>query len=510
MIATTRGLAVLAAVAVVLVLALVLVGPRGASRVDRTLVPGFEPDQVSELVLLRPGEAPLKLEEMGSTWQWSDDRATAEPATIEALFAALRGATWHRRAARSAAGELRGELRTSGGPRGTVRIGIGGELAGSDQTWLAIDDHAFLVDGWVARALLPEPLALRLRQPLAGALSSRIVVTGPLRIERYRLVQPAPPAPLWLDPARVDALLAALAALEIVAMPPTPPSPPQLTIFYDGPPKGEVAHVGSCGDRVLVRTHAGTGCVEPGAWHSVVDARRALLAAPADIVDRRPLPFVPTELDVSGTPVTLGPQPRVGDSDGDPERIAELLAALSSPADVVPRPAGKPTSRITARDAAGAHVTLDLVGQTLVRDSEPLALRPSADAWKLITRPTSALRDPIRWREDASTLSALAVDGVTYTRGSVLGEWTRTPEAPFDPALVDALASALAVVRAPSTTEPTGRLPRRITVTFTPPAGRPSTHDLAIGAPTPDGCPARVDGTPVRLPLPLCTAAHAL
>lgn len=509
MIATTRGLVVLAALALVLVLALLLVGPRGASRVDRTLVPGFEPDQVRELVLVRPGHVPLKLEEMGSTWQWSDDRATAEPATIQALFTALRGATWHRRAARSVAGELRGELRTSGGPRGTAWIGIGAELAGSDQTWLVIEDRAFLVDSWVARALFPEPLALRMRQPLAGALNARTLVTGPLRIERYRLVQPAPPAPLWLDPARVDALLAALAALEIVAMPPTPPGPPQLTIFYDGPPTGEVAHVGSCGDRVLVRTHAGTGCVEAAAWESVVDARDALLAAPADILDRRPLPFAPSELAVFGTPITLGPQPRVGDADGDPELIGELLAALSSPADVVPRPAGKPTSRITARDAAGTQVTLDLVGKTIVRDSEPLALRPSADAWNIITRPGSALRDPILWREDASTLSSLTIDGVTYTRGAVLGEWTRTPEAPFDPALVDALASALAIVRAPADPS-TAPLPRRLRVTFTPPSGASSTHDLAIGAPTPEGCPARVDGTPVRLPLPLCTAAHAL
>ena len=37
-----------------------------------------------------------------------------------------------------------------------------------------------------------------------------------------------------------------------------------------------------------------------------------------------------------------------------------------------------------------------------------------------------------------------------------------------------------------------------------------ATHELSLGTPTQDGCPARIDGVAVRADLELCTAAHAL
>jgi hypothetical protein len=47
-------------------------------------------------------------------------------------------------------------------------------------------------------------------------------------------------------------------------------------------------------------------------------------------------------------------------------------------------------------------------------------------------------------------------------------------------------------------------------VTFAPPGGTTATHELAIAPPTAEGCAAVVDGAPVMLPLPLCTAAFAV
>jgi hypothetical protein len=173
------------------------------------------------------------------------------------------------------------------------------------------------------------------------------------------------------------------------------------------------------------------------------------------------------------------------------------------------RPATKPAATITAVDRAGTEVVLELFERAIARRGEAIAIEIAADAWKIITRPSTALRDPIRWREDATNLSAITLDNVTYKRGAVLGEWTREPAGKLDPMLVDALVETLATVRAPAGSAPKA-IAHRLRVTITPPAGAPITHAIELAAPTHDGCAARLDGKPVLLPLPLCTAAFAL
>src|SRR5262245_17910838 len=80
--------------------------------------------------------------------------------------------------------------------------------------------------------------------------------------------------------------------------------------------------------------------------------------------------------------------PRVGDAAADVTRVAELLAALAAPAEVVPRPAGPPIAHVTATDRVGAAIALDLFADRLLaRPGEPLALRPAPGAWSLLTRP---------------------------------------------------------------------------------------------------------------------------
>ena len=105
-----------------------------------------------------------------------------------------------------------------------------------------------------------------------------------------------------------------------------------------------------------------------------------------------------------------------------------------------------------------------------------------------------------------------------YDRGAVLGEWSRTPAGPVAkpfgraqvPA-VEALATAVAQVRAPAAALPPGFRPQhRITVTFAPPVGEPSEHVLELGPPRATGCMARIDGAGATAPLVLCTAAVAL
>jgi hypothetical protein len=520
-IATPRGLAILAAIALVLAL-LVAASPERSRPVDRSLAPQLDAAKVISIDVKLADERGVRLVREAASWVWDDDKGKAEPTVIDAMLDTVEVARWHRTGPRASAGTLRGRLEIAGGGHTTI-IELGREVPGAAQTWLVVGERrAVLVDSWIATALFPSPLALRLRRPLAGVALARTITIGGVTLEGAHLTNDARQLDAWIVPSYVARLVNALVDLEIIALPsgPPPASPPYY-LSFDGPMHEGVVEVGSCsGDRVLLHLTSGDGCVSRAAWQEVQDAIAPLLAGSPDLVDLRPLPITPTELVLAdGTKLALGSAPLLPTGDADPTRVDELVRALATQGERAPRPADSPTGTITARDAAGTDVVLELFAATklVARRGEAFAIRPSPDAWAVITRPSTSLRDPVRWREDATAISSITIGGTTYTRGTVLGEWTRTPagsagSAAVDPALVDALALALATVRAPDALRGSEAVPLPLTVevTFTPPAGAPTTHELALGAPGPDGCPARIDGARVVADLALCTAAHAL
>lgn len=517
MIASVRGLLVLCGLVLVLALALVLGGSVQPAAVDRSLVPGLDPANATELAFTRPGADEILLTKQGETWHWAKPAGIADPATVDGVLTALRGAHWHRKAAAGAAGDSRGEVRVTAGGK-TTALAVGAPLGGADQTWIVRGDSAYLVDDWVAKALLPEPLALRVRQPLAAAAAAKAIVvtglaaSGEIRIEGTRLVKPQS---VWLDPARVAAIRDAMVALEITTLPPVQSGGAptgDIGIALEGPDR-QVSRAGSCGaHRMLVHATEGDGCVEMTAWDALVAALRAL-DRPADkIADPHPLPFAPAKLVLAdGSVVEITGRPRLGDDDADPDRVRELVAALTTAGVTIPRPARPAKSRLVATDAVGTSVTLDMFdGGVVAREGEGVAIHVAEESWGVLMRPTSALRDPVLWREDETTIQSIVVDGVTFTRGQLIGEWTRTPSGKLDAAVVDALAEALGTVRAPAVAKAPRSTTRKVTVTFAPPSGAPVVHQLAIGPPTGEGCAATVDGAAVMLPLPLCTAAFAV
>lgn len=514
MIASTRGIIALAAIAVVLALCLVLGGSGQPAAVDRSLVPGFDPAKITELSFARAGVADVVLRKTGDVWRWVSPEGAADPVTVDGVLTALRGAHWHRKAAR----------RIAGGPRGKVRVVAAGSMTeleiaaaieGGDQTWVLRGDTAYLVDNWVATALLPEPLALRVRQPLAAAASAKAIASNALssidvRVEGMRLVKPRA---VWLDPARVDALVEAMTKVEIVALgPPTLDPAARGGITLEGPAR-QVTLAGTCsGTRLFVHATDGDGCVERAAWDAITTVLAKLNDPAAEIADPRPLPIVPATLVLGdGAVLEIAGRPRIGSEDADPDRVRDLVAALTAKGVFIPRPARKPSKTLVATDANGVSVTLEVFdGGLVARAGEDLAIHVMGDeAWRAIMRPSSAFRDPVLWREDETTVQSITVDGVTFDRGALIGEWTRSPAGEVDAALVDALAQALASLRAPSTTQAVAAT-RKIAVTFAPPSGKPTTHELAIAPPGPEGCAAKVDGASVLLPLPLCTAAFAI
>jgi hypothetical protein len=515
-IASLRGLAAVSVLALLLLALVVVARPTDAPQhaIDRTVIAPQRWHSVSRpdaVEITRPGRELAVENVAGARWQLRGSSLAAEPRTIATLVDTLAIARWHRRADPVTAEPLRGAVRLAAADAELV-VGIGREVPGSQQSWIVHDHRAYLVDTWVVAAIWPDELALRLRQPLAVAGGEHPITIGSLELVHHRMLRPHA---VWLDPALADELIGALMALEYVSLEDLVIGDPGLEIVVDA--SGErvsVRAVGTCpGDRVALDGQpAGPGCVERAAWQRIVAAASALERSPDAIADRRPVPLAPVKLVLAdGTLVEVAGRPRVGSGDADPGRVAELLAALAAPAEVVSVPRSRASGTLVATDREGTEVALDIHASGIVaRAGEPVMLRPTAERYAAITRPARMLVDAVLWREDESAIASVRIDGVTYTRGVVLGEWTPSPagQRTADPALVDALASALASVRAPSGPPPS-RIAHTVIVRFAPPAGAPSSHTLAIAAPQAGGCRARVDGAPVMIDLALCTAVHA-
>jgi hypothetical protein len=514
-IATLRGLAILGGIALALLALLVVLALRGPKHevVDRSLWPGFDSTKVTTISISH-GAPASALELVGNEWRIVDSTALAAPSTVDALFTALRGGRWHRAAPVTDARMPKHPH----GPRtvsiGAVSFSIGSAVQGTGQTWIVRSmpdrrDVALLVDDWIATALSPDPLELRVRQPLdcTGARQIEASISGQtIRIEHGRLAEPRS---LWLDDGFLAQLAAACAHVEIVALDGRPAGAPGLRINVDG---RTLTQTGTCHDtrQQYIEASVGSGCVAGAALDGLRDSLRSLLVSPQTAVDLQPLPIDPTRLTLADGTVLDIAKLLVGDVAADRDAVRDLVRASQTRGQSsIPRPAKQPRATIKAVDKAGTEVVLEIIDDAIGRAGEPALIRIDPRDLAIITRPASALRDATRWREDATTLSSFTLDGITYRRGAVLGEWAREPAGTVDAALVDALVETLATVRAPAAEPPRG-IRHRLSLTFTPPAGTPTKHTIELAPPTGDGCPGRIDATPVRLPLALCTAVVAL
>jgi len=328
----------------------------------------------------------------------------------------------------------------------------------------------YLIDAWVARALVPEPLALRVRVPFPDPASAHeLRLDGvTLRGTPRALVEPVQ---LVIATPLADALEQALGQLAVVALPRGPVAAKGARVQADGVSVG--AGDGACGaGQVAITGTYGPGCVEAGAWQAIAAAGEALRGGkPAELADPRPVPFEPTQL-VLPDKVTLEVKRRlrVGDHDADPSRVTELLAVLAAPAEVVALPAARPTGELVATAPDGAAHALDLYGNGIVaRRGEPVALRIGAGGYALLVRPSAALRDPTVWLEEPTTITAITIDGTTFTRGAVLGEWTRSGPGRDVSPLVEHLVEMLATLRGRGAAPAGGTKRHEVTLQIVPP-----------------------------------------
>lgn len=491
MIASRRGLAILGAIAAVLAIWVAVDLSSTPSPVNRALVPGFDPARVTTLAW-----PDVTATRTGDTWKQGS--IALDPDAISDVLRTLEAARWHRRASASSAGEVHRTLTV-----GRTQIGFGRALEGTDQVWLVVDGEALLVDGWVARALDRTPLDLRVRHPLASVprAESLSISTGLHTIELSGHPRRYANGPL-ADAVALRSLEDQLAELEIVAIPDK----------VDGARTGEV-HAdgvvleirGPCTghpELVAVTGTYGDGCIRADAWQAAAheaDVRFGEQRA----IDLRPVPVEPTTATLlDGTVIAFGPPPRAGDKDADRDRVGELLTALTHPSTRADS-AAPPLGTLAVVDKAGTHWDLQILPGNLVRrTADQIVLTVPPD---ILQRPGSAYVDPTRWSEDRFAVTQITLDGVTYARGAVIGEWTRTPKGPVAADKLEALAAALATVRAPTATR-TVNPTHTLTVTLAPPIGEAATHTLAVGP----RCLGTADGQPVRFEPQLCAAITAL
>ncbi|HEX7700094.1 MAG TPA: hypothetical protein VF403_05220, partial [Kofleriaceae bacterium] len=472
--ASLRGLVALAAITLALLIAS-MIGSRGAQRLDdHAVLANFDPARVQAITWsgAQPNAA-LGLARSGQGWKFTNDPTTPVIArSVEDVLSSLRSARWHRRADHARLGTVRRSVTLSLG-QSQHTIDRGDALAGTDQTWIAVDHgDALLVDNWLVALLDPTALAFRDRTPLAAATSATSIVIHGV----HELELSGPPwrvRGMLVVPALVDVLTSALAKLQLVSIElvaSAPASPVSMTtIVIDKSPTVSIGGACPGGGTAVIAFSAKLACTDAGAADDVFHAVDALAGAPADVIDRRPAGFAFDTIELSDGTVTLGKRATVTihgvAHPADPDRIAELVRALAEPGEPIERPVVKPAFTITV-----ASIVLDVFAGAVQRRGEPLALMISPTARELLERPARMLVDAERWSEEPTTITTISLDGATYQRGVVLGEWSRTPAAKIDPALVDALAESVAKLHAPARTGPAAT-PHHLVVTFAPPIG---------------------------------------
>lgn len=455
MIASSRGIAALAAVAVLLAALLVVDLTRTHAPVDRRLVHL----EVTKVQRLAWGD--LVATRTGDTWKAGN--VILDRAAIDDVLRTLEAATWHRRGGN--AGAIHATLDVD-----NLHIGIGDPLLGAAQTWLVVDGTPVLVDTWVAHALVPDPFALHVLHPFAGAAhADRLVmhvpdlelVGHPRRLGGKQLA----------DAAAVRALEQALADIEIgeVARPSSGPSTVQLdgaTTFVGG----------ACLDDIATTGPYGQQCIGRAAWD------RAVAAAEAVHVDLHPVTAPPRTIVLPD-----------GSVDAHDASATALVHALVTPGTVIDSTA-KPLRTLTI-DGASLDV---LPGDAVRRTLDGTVLHIAHADWLALQQPATAWADSTRWSEDPSAVTEITIEKTTYRRGDVLGEWT-----PHAPAGIEPLAAALAHVQArDGAAAPTAH---SFAVTLAPPIGPQATHTLELGV----HCAGRIDGKPVLFEPATCRALEA-
>ena len=516
MIASARGLAVLAALVVALGVVHLVAG-RPSQPPSRAPFADLDPAVVAEVRWERAGAPAVTVIREQAGWAMTaPSPGPADAAVVTELLDMLRAARWQRRAA-TAPGPAHATVtlvRAGGSP---LALAIGPVVPGTG-AWVSDGRAAYLLEAWLVELLVRgfDPLAVRRRAVVTAAPAQvtafehhaaplELVLVGtPLAIANR--------GELRLDPDVAANLLGQVAALRVESLvdPALVPPAPDASMRIAAETAIETLEVrGECPGRpaeTWIGGSAGEVCVDNDAL-ALVYARAALIARfPERHADRRPVAGPITEATLASGAIVRwrGAAPEVQDAAGaihpaDDEAVARVVAALTGPAEVVVLPAARPPAAgaITVTTATGAERLELLRGGILARATGTAGHRLAPDAVAALRLPVDALRDRTLWRTEPSLLTGFAVaDRAPYAIG-LDDPWARE--------VADALAAPRVVRFLPA---PPSAITRTFELTYAPPptaGAAPEVHRLGVGARLADGCAAVADGTPVVLHPDLCT-----
>jgi len=531
MIATRRGLELLAAIALILGVLLVLDLRRESSTTDRSLAQGLDIDAISALTWVRKDAPELHLVREGERWVWIKPvEAIADRGAVANVLATLRAARWHRREAASAAGATHAVLTistampTTGGrppeyadlPRRTLAIGA--QLPGTEQAWIVDGEHALLVDAWVARSLDPAPVALMMRRPLDAIAQAAWIeiadASGSLRLAGTPRTLSEPYTAL-VRTSIIEELHEALSALEITALPVGPAPAAARDALRITTPAGAIAITEGCGadpQLVLVSSPAGTGCVARSSYAVALEKIALLRRSGRDVIEPRLAPLDAATITLRDGSVLDVTKLRIGEHPADPIRVTELLAVLAAPAELgdAATATAKAKGTVAVTDRHGATISIELFGGGFVRrPGEPLGMTLTPGAAAILERVGTAYRDLVPWVEDPLSIVAIRIgDTFSAVRGDVIGEWSH-PDKTSQRGLEE-LASQLAAPRPLAAGPAAFTTAFRVVIVVKPPAGDVVERTLELGRRTAAGCPARANGLSLLLPSTVCDGVAAL
>ena len=506
--------------------------------------PDFAAEKIHRVSITRPGKLPIELERDAGApvddWHFVA-MPTIHPSlpALHDFFAVAASTKWR---TREVAAQREPAIATIVFD-GSTPVAIGAPLPGVGAARWHRGKDTFLVEDWIATALLQDADKLQIPGPwkVLGGAQLQLAITGdvtPAQSVNFTLQGPpfitaiGTPAQTFVLDEQVSALTSALNSMVADAVPPSPADlparadPSNLAVEVN---HARVAIGAPCVNVPTARVAIGADgawCIDTARITVVLALVRSFTDAPAAWIDSRPIVGdvksirIADKIELTAHGATwriasLSPPSDPVDADGP--AVENLIAALHLKTQTVTPPHGitlsHPYLSVTTTSSPQPFTfEWDPVQHTLHRDLDPVLLGLSDAAAVIVATELTSYRDRTLWTDDENNIDQITiVDGRhalrMWHRGAVIGEWfssTNSKEGPS--AEATDIASIAASLRVEAFVAKPAAMPadaRHLTLHFAAPpftSAAPTTHVIVIA----HNCIGTVDDQAVRFDAPTC------